>query len=71
MVAADSPHALGTGGLSPANDFIKAVRETKHPFGDPQMMSTFVISALFSALVGAIFPQDKNKDQGTYIYTIL
>ena len=48
---------------SSANEFIEVVKKTKHPFGDPQMMSSFVISALFSTLVGTRFSQDE-KNQG-------
>ena len=62
-VAAGSPHALGEDS-SHADDFIKVVRETKHPFGDPQMMSSFVVSALFSALFGAILPHSGKEDNG-------
>ena len=59
MVAADCPHALDTGVSSPANNLINILREAKHPFGDPQMMTTFALSALFSALIGALLPKDK------------
>ena len=59
VVAANCPHALDSTGVSSANNFIKILREAKHTFGDPQMMTTFALSALFSALIGALLPKDK------------
>jgi hypothetical protein len=46
---------------SPAEKFIEAVEETKYPFGNPKKLSEFVISALFSAVVGSLFPP-KSQD---------
>lgn len=61
-LAAEAPHTLGgSSRSSPAEDFIAVIKQTDVPFGDPVMLSTFVISALFSALVGSIFPQSKNN----------
>ena len=55
--AEDSPHSLTTDDRSQASCFIAAVRQTKYPFGDPQRLSEFVLSALFSTLVGSVYPR--------------
>ena len=72
QVAAGAPHTLTDDkSSSPVCEFIKAVQETKHPFGDPQMLSVFVISALFSALVGAVFPKcEKDEEKGNNIHSM-
>ena len=68
-VAAESPHSLApSGSPSPANDFINVVRQANVPFGDPLMLSKFVISALFSALVGSVFPKGlENVSSNTFL----
>ena len=70
QVAAGASNSLSDNEFSsPGFEFIKAIQETKHPFGDPQMLSVFVISALFSAIVGAVFPQcEKNEEKGNNNY---
>ena len=66
------PPLLESSGSFPAKEFIKSVRESKHPFGDPQKMSSFVISGLFSALVGIVHSQwNKKEDKGkSYIQSV-
>ena len=72
QVATEAPHTLSDGESSSlVSQFIKAIQESKHPFNNPQMLSEFVITALFSALVGAVFPQceeDKKKGNNNYMY---
>ena len=58
-VAEITPHAFSPPGTSEAKQLVDAIQATKHPFGDPQRLSQFIISALFSALVGSVFPQNK------------
>ena len=58
-VAEVIPHAFSPPGTSEATRLVDAIQATKHPFGDPMRLSQFIISALFSALVGSVFPQDK------------
>ena len=55
-VAQLSPLVSLSEASSSGNDYISVFRENKaeHPFGDPQMMSNFIISALFSVLVKAV-----------------
>ena len=65
VVAGTSNSLCGDEFSSPVFEFIKTIQETKHSFGDPQMLSVFVISALFSAIVGAVFPQyEENEEKG-------
>ena len=63
---ASASDSLGTGGSSPTDEFIMVTRETKYPFGDPKIISTFVLTALFSTILGAIFPQRNTMNKGTF-----
>ena len=56
-VAEITPCAFSLSGTSKAKQLVDAIQATKHPFGDPLRLSQFIISALFSALVGSVFPQ--------------
>ena len=58
-VSEHTPHAFSPPGVSDAKLLVDAIQATKHPFGDPLRLSQFVISALFSSLVGSVFPQQK------------
>ena len=68
QIAAGAPHSLFDDEFSsPVFDFIKDIKKTRHTIGDTQIMSV-VISALFSALVGAMFHQcEKDKEKGSNI----
>ena len=68
LIAAGAPHSLSDDEFSsPVFDFIKAIQETRRAIGDTQILSV-VISALFSALVGAVFHQcEKDEEKGSNI----
>ena len=68
QIAAGATHSLFDDEFSsPVFDFIKVIKQTGHTIGDTQIMSV-VISALFSALVGAVFHQcEKDKEKGSNI----
>ncbi len=69
-VAVESPHSLTShASSSPADDFIRVMKETNVPFGDPLMLSKFVISAMFSTLVGSVFPRGKDATPSNLIHT--
>ena len=67
QIAAGATHSLFDDEFSPVFDFIKDIKKIGHTIGDTQIMSV-VISALFSALVGAVFHRcDKDKEKGSNI----
>ena len=53
------PRPFSPSDTSEANQLVDAIQVTKKPFGDPLRLSQLIISALFSALVGSVFLQDK------------
>lgn len=71
QVAEGAPHAFYSAEQSPAKDFIAAVQQTKYPFGDPQRLSEFVISAMFSALVGSVFPKSESNEKNRKLFVCL
>lgn len=70
-MAEGAPHAFYSAEQSPAKDFIAAVQQTKYPFGDPQRLSEFVISAMFSALVGSVFPKSESNEKNRKLFVCL
>lgn len=63
QVAEHTPHSLSPPGTSEAKELVSAIQTTKHPFGDPLRLSQFIISSLFSALLGSVFPQKQFAGQ--------
>ena len=59
QVAEHTPHALTPSDTSEAKELVSAIQATRHPFGDPLRLSQFIISSLFSALLGSVFPQQQ------------
>ena len=59
QVAEHVPYSLSQSGSSEAKELMSAIWATKHPFGDPLSLRKFLISSLFSALFGSVFPQQQ------------
>ena len=57
--AEHDPHPLSQSDTSETKELMSAIRSTKHPFGDPLSLRKFLISSLFSALFGSVFPQQQ------------
>lgn len=64
-VAEEAPTRLTPSSQSPAKEFIAAIEQTKYPFGDPQRLSQFVVSALFTSLVGSVYPKETEGEEQT------
>ena len=68
LVSEGSSNVFTPNAQSPVKDFIDAVERTHYPFGDPQTLSKFVISALFSALIGSVFPAKSTSTDGSKLH---
>jgi len=49
---------LSPSDMSPSNKLLSIVQQTQHPFGSPEHLATFVVTTLFDALVGFLYPSE-------------